>query len=61
MRTVYAPLGDRVQVEPLLFKKSELDAQAFLSMMAVGSSENAPLYVQIVLVGLLCALSGPPS
>lgn len=46
MRAVYAPLGNKVTVEPLLFDKNELDAQAFLSMMAVGSSENAPLYVQ---------------
>ncbi|KAI6003780.1 hypothetical protein EDD15DRAFT_2220154 [Pisolithus albus] len=46
MRAVYAPLGNKVSVEPLLFDKNELDAQAFLSMMAVGSSENAPLYVQ---------------
>jgi hypothetical protein len=50
MRRVYAPLGDNVTVEPLYFSESELDAQAFLSMMAVGSSESAPLYVQIVLV-----------
>ncbi|KAI6134861.1 hypothetical protein EV401DRAFT_863313 [Pisolithus croceorrhizus] len=49
MRAVYAPLGDKVIVEPLLFDKNELDAQAFLSMMAVGSSENAPLYMQGVL------------
>ncbi|KAI6105717.1 hypothetical protein EDD17DRAFT_308389 [Pisolithus thermaeus] len=49
MRAVYAPLGDKVTVEPLLFDKNELDAQAFLSMMAVGSSENAPLYMQGVL------------
>ena len=50
MTAVYAPLGDRVTVEPLLLKKDELDAQAFLSMMAVGSSESAPLYIQGVLV-----------
>lgn len=49
MRAVYAPLGDQVAVEPLLFDKNELDAQAFLSMMAVGSSESAPLYMQGVL------------
>ncbi|KAF8843192.1 hypothetical protein BDN67DRAFT_243117 [Paxillus ammoniavirescens] len=52
MTTVYAPLGERVTVEPLLFKKDELDAQAFLSMMAIGSSESAPLYIQ----GVLCIL-----
>ena len=50
MRNVYAPLGSRVTVEPLLFSEAELDAEAFLSMMAVGSSESAPLYVQIILV-----------
>ncbi|EGO01860.1 hypothetical protein SERLA73DRAFT_49276 [Serpula lacrymans var. lacrymans S7.3] len=49
MKTVYAPLGNRVRVEPLLFTEEELDAQAFLSMMAVGSSESAPLYIQVVL------------
>lgn len=50
MSAVYAPLGERVTVEPLLFKKDELDARAFLSMMAVGSSESAPLYIQGILV-----------
>jgi hypothetical protein len=50
MRAVYAPLGNRVTVEPLFFTEAELDAQAFLSMMAVGSSDSAPLYVQIILV-----------
>ncbi|KIJ70249.1 hypothetical protein HYDPIDRAFT_172121 [Hydnomerulius pinastri MD-312] len=49
MTAVYAPLGGKVTVEPLLFQKNELDAQAFLSMMAVGSSESAPLYIQGVL------------
>ncbi|THV08692.1 hypothetical protein K435DRAFT_641639 [Dendrothele bispora CBS 962.96] len=51
MKSVYKPLTCRgnVSVEPLLFHESELDAQAFLSMMAVGSSSNAPLYMQIVL------------
>ncbi|KAF8558824.1 hypothetical protein OG21DRAFT_1474654 [Imleria badia] len=49
MTAVYAPLGERVTVEPLLLKKDELDAQAFLSMMAVGSSDSAPLYIQGVL------------
>ncbi|KAF9534163.1 hypothetical protein CPB83DRAFT_843792 [Crepidotus variabilis] len=49
MRTVYAPLGKRVTVEPLLLDSSELDAAAILSMMAVGSSESAPLYMQIIL------------
>lgn len=50
MKAVYAPLGERVIVEPLLLKKDELDAQAFLSMMAVGSSDSAPLYIQGILV-----------
>jgi hypothetical protein len=50
MRTVYAPLGENVIVEPLLLHNSELDAAAILSMMAVGSSESAPLYMQIILV-----------
>ncbi|KAG1832977.1 hypothetical protein EV424DRAFT_1622478 [Suillus variegatus] len=49
MRAVYAPLGDGVTVEPLFFTQDELDAQAFLSMMAVGSSESAPLYIQGIL------------
>lgn len=52
MRAVYAPLGKNVTIEPLYFKEEELDAESFLSMMAVGSSESAPLYVQIILVGL---------
>ncbi|KAG1715954.1 hypothetical protein ID866_1243 [Astraeus odoratus] len=49
MTSVYSPLGKKVSVEPLLFDKNELDAQAFLSMMAIGSSESAPLYIQGVL------------
>ncbi|KAG1817521.1 uncharacterized protein BJ212DRAFT_1349680 [Suillus subaureus] len=49
MKGVYAPLGKNVEVIPLLFNETELDAQAFLSMMAVGSSDSAPLYIQIVL------------
>ncbi|KAF8076252.1 hypothetical protein FPV67DRAFT_1558760 [Lyophyllum atratum] len=49
MRAVYEPLGSHVVVEPLTFSESELDAQAFLSMMAVGSSDSAPLYVQVIL------------
>jgi len=51
MKTVYAPLGERVTVKPLVFTEAELDAQAFLSMMAVGASDSAPLYVQTILVG----------
>lgn len=50
MRRVYAPLGDNVTVEPLMFTEAELDAEAFLSMMAVDSSESAPLYMQVILV-----------
>lgn len=51
MRRVYAPLGSGVTVEPLYFSEEELDAQAFLSIMAVnGGSDSAPLYMQIVLV-----------
>ncbi|OBZ76986.1 hypothetical protein A0H81_03799 [Grifola frondosa] len=49
MKAVYAPLGPNVKVLPLLFSDSELDAEAFLSMMAVGSSDSAPLYMQTVL------------
>lgn len=53
MKTVYAPLGTGVVVEPLYFGEEELDAQAFLSIMAVsGGSDSAPLYMQIVLVSL---------
>jgi hypothetical protein len=50
MRNVYNKLGSRVLVLPLVFNESELDAEAFLSLMAVGSSVAAPLYVQIILV-----------
>ena len=55
MKNIYASLTQRgnVTVEPLLFDESELDAQAFLALMAVGSSENAPLYVQMILVSNL--------
>ncbi|KAG6817206.1 hypothetical protein H0H87_011564 [Tephrocybe sp. NHM501043] len=49
MRAVYAPLGDHIVVEPLTFSESELDAQAFLSMMSIGSSDSAPLYIQTIL------------
>ncbi|KAI0751494.1 hypothetical protein C8Q80DRAFT_1157639 [Daedaleopsis nitida] len=49
MKKVYAPLGDKVSVRSLRFSESELDAQAILSMMAVGSSEFAPLYMQSLL------------
>ena len=58
MRAVYSDLGSHVTVEPLMFSEAELDAEAFLSMMAVGSSESAPLYVQMILV---CLVSHPSS
>ncbi|KAF9815552.1 hypothetical protein IEO21_04552 [Rhodonia placenta] len=48
MRKVYAPLGNNVHVEPFLLSESELDAEAFQAMMAVGSSDSAPLYVQTI-------------
>lgn len=52
MRSVYTEaLGDAVEVRPLYFSESELDASAILSMMSVSSSGSAPLYVQLVLVG----------
>jgi hypothetical protein len=50
MKKVYGHLGGNLEVKPLLFSESELDAAAFLSLMAVNSSENAPLYMQTVLV-----------
>ena len=50
MRDVYARLGENVIVEPLFLHNSELDAAAIFSMMAVGSTESAPLYMQIILV-----------
>ncbi|KAG8690786.1 hypothetical protein FRC11_009141 [Ceratobasidium sp. 423] len=51
MKAVYAPLGSGVTVEPLYFAEEELDAQAFLSIMAVsGGSDGAPLYMQIILL-----------
>lgn len=53
MKAVYEPLGKHVTVMPLLFNESELDAQAFLSMMAVGTSEFPPLYIQTVQVRLV--------
>ncbi|PCH41311.1 hypothetical protein WOLCODRAFT_89215 [Wolfiporia cocos MD-104 SS10] len=49
MKQVYAPLGDSVTIEPLVFSEKELDAEAILSMMAVGSSDAAPLYMHTVL------------
>ncbi|KAF8992060.1 hypothetical protein BDQ17DRAFT_1370044 [Cyathus striatus] len=49
MQTVYSKLGSKIQVKPLYFQQSELDAAAFLSMMAISSTESAPLYMQIIL------------
>lgn len=53
----YAPLGANVTVSPLLFDETELDTEAFLTMMAVDSLENAPLYMQIVVVCLALHVS----
>ncbi len=50
MQLVYSRLGGNVEVKPLFFSPAELDASAFLSLMAVNSSDNAPLYMQTVLV-----------
>lgn len=56
MKGVYSRFGeDKVTVKPLYFQNSELDAAAILSMMAVGSTESAPLYMHIILVQ--CILS----
>ena len=60
MRTVYSSLGTQVTVEPLLFRSSELDASAILSMMAVGTSDSAPLYMQIILVIIPFTRSSSP-
>jgi hypothetical protein len=48
----YTPLGPNISVLPLLFDETELDADAFLTMMAVDSLDTAPLYMQIVMVRL---------
>lgn len=51
MRKMYTAVSPNIVVEPLLFRKSELDSQAFLSLMAVhGASGSAPLYMQTILV-----------
>ena len=52
MKTVYKDLGLNVEVSPLLFTQSELDAKSFLSLMAVGptSTDRTPLYMKIILV-----------
>ena len=54
MRKVYAQLGGAVTVKALKFSEEELDAQAFLSMMAIGQSDHVPLYMQTVLVSVIC-------
>lgn len=59
MKVVYKPLGPGVEVRPLYFTEDELDARAFLSMMSVGSSQSAPLYIQIILVCKFCRLYLP--
>ena len=51
MRRVYREVDDTISVEPLLFSEKELDAEAVLSMTAVGASESAPLYMHRVMVG----------
>lgn len=50
MKAAYQHFGPNVTVSALQFTESELDAKALLSMMSVGGSESAPLYMQIVLV-----------
>ncbi|KZP24570.1 hypothetical protein FIBSPDRAFT_929773 [Athelia psychrophila] len=49
MRGVYAALDGNITVEPLLLDEEELDAHAFLGMMAVSDSVVPPLYVQTML------------
>lgn len=49
MQQVYSRLGGNIEVKPLFFSPGELDAAAFLSLMAVNSSDHAPLYMQTVL------------
>ncbi|KAG9038322.1 hypothetical protein FRB95_001734 [Tulasnella sp. JGI-2019a] len=50
MTKVYGDVfGKKVEIIPLKITDSELDAQAFLSMMCVSSGKEPPLYVQIIL------------
>lgn len=49
MKATYAPLGKRVKIKPLVFSGKELDCEAVLSLMGLKSSENAPLYMLMVL------------
>ena len=52
MGKIYGQLHN-VKVEVLQFSEEQLDASGLLALMAVGnSSENAPLYIQTVLVRL---------
>lgn len=53
MRNKYTRINSEISVEPLQFSHEELDAEAFLSLMGVSSSESAPLYMQTVLVSLI--------
>ncbi|KAM6489278.1 hypothetical protein JOM56_015179 [Amanita muscaria] len=48
-KQAYARVGPEIKVMPLLFEEYELDAEAFLKMMAVESLESAPLYMQAVM------------
>jgi hypothetical protein len=50
MQNVYGRLKGNLEVKPLYFSEAELDAPAFLSLMAVNSSDHTPLYMQTVLV-----------
>ena len=59
MTRLYKAVNSDIRVEPLRFSESELDAAAFLSMMAVGPSDSVPLYMQTILVSwppFLCRL-----
>ncbi|KIY74182.1 hypothetical protein CYLTODRAFT_364601 [Cylindrobasidium torrendii FP15055 ss-10] len=50
LRRVYAAVSPRIIVEPLMFDEKELDAEAFLSLMAVGGSPTSmPLYMNTVM------------
>ncbi|PCH41312.1 hypothetical protein WOLCODRAFT_151354 [Wolfiporia cocos MD-104 SS10] len=50
MKAVYnKQVATHISVAPLLFSEAELDAQAFLSMMAIGATDHVPLYMQTVL------------
>jgi hypothetical protein len=53
MKSMYMKIDSNIFVEPLLFSQDELDAKAFLSLMAIGSSDSAPLYMQTILVTTL--------